>query len=293
MIDAGQRLHLQHGPIDLIIECSGQHAAVQRAYHKAAVEFDGVLQSLVDELPVLRTGGIFAHHDLPVVNSVVAKRMLAAIKPFSTRWLSPMIAVAGAVADHVLASMRDDLSLKRIMINNGGDIALWLNHDAHCRIGVCTQPESGGFSDTLTLRAHHGIGGVATSGWRGRSHSLGIADAVTVLAKDAATADVAATLLANAVNIADCADIIREPASELCPDSDLLDSLVTTHVGTLTQQQRSDALHAGAQLAARFYQRGLITAAYLHLQGETQVVGLPALSQRASQTTQHLNLSKE
>ena len=31
--------------------------------------------------------------------------------------------------------------------------------------------------------------GVATSGWRGRSHSLGIADSVTVVARNAAAAD--------------------------------------------------------------------------------------------------------
>ena len=40
------------------------------------------------------------------------------------------------------------------------------------------------------------VRGVATSGWRGRSHSLGIADSVTVLAATAAMADAAATVIA-------------------------------------------------------------------------------------------------
>ena len=43
--------------------------------------------------------------------------------------------------------------------------------------------------------------GIATSGWRGRSFSLGIADAVTVLAATAAEADAAATVIANAVDL--------------------------------------------------------------------------------------------
>ena len=43
--------------------------------------------------------------------------------------------------------------------------------------------------------------GVATSGWRGRSFSLGIADAVTVLARTGAAADAAATIIANAVDL--------------------------------------------------------------------------------------------
>ena len=53
----------------------------------------------------------------------------------------------------------------------------------------------------VRLDARSGVGGVATSGAQGRSFSLGIADSVTTLARNAATADVAATLVANAVNI--------------------------------------------------------------------------------------------
>ena len=58
-------------------------------------------------------------------------------------------------------------------------------------------------SGTIRIRHGDGVGGIATSGARGRSFSLGIADSVTVLAEDAATADAAATLIANAV---DCDD---------------------------------------------------------------------------------------
>ena len=71
--------------------------------------------------------------------------------------------------------------------------------------------------------------GIATSGWRGRSFSLGIADSVTVLADNAAMADAAATMIANSVNIKNHPLIIKKPAKEIYEDSDLKNLMVTTH----------------------------------------------------------------
>jgi hypothetical protein len=116
-----------------------------------------------------------------------------------------------------------------------------------------------------------GVGGIATSGARGRSFSLGIADSVTVLAASAATADAAATLVANAVDV-DHPAILRRPASELDPDSDLGDRLVTVSVGELPRGVVLAALEAGRKRAADYLARGLIVDAALTLQGET--VGL-------------------
>ena len=75
------------------------------------------------------------------------------------------------------------------------------------------------------------VRGIATSGWRGRSFSLGIADAVTVLAATAAKADAAATIIANAVDLPNHAAITRVPAREIAPDNDLGERLVTRAVG--------------------------------------------------------------
>jgi uncharacterized protein len=63
------------------------------------------------------------------------------------------------------------------------------------------------------------VRGIATSGWRGRSFSRGIADSVTVLAKTAAMADAAATVIANAVNVVH-PGIVRRPACDIRDDSD-------------------------------------------------------------------------
>ena len=106
-------------------------------------------------------------------------------------------------------------------------------------------------SGSIRIRHGDGIGGIATSGARGRSFSLGIADSVTVLAKDGATADAAATLIANAVDCDDPA-IERRPANELDPDSDLGDRLVTVSVGALAPAKRQAALAAGLARARSY-----------------------------------------
>src|SRR5690606_33303403 len=124
----------------------------------------------------------------------------------------------------------------------------------------------------VRLRHGDGVGGVATSGARGRSFSLGIADSVTVLAADAATADVAATLIANAVDV-DHPAIERLPASALDPDSDLGDRLVTVSVGALPRAAVLAALEAGRRRAADYLARGLIVDAAILLQDETASPG--------------------
>jgi ApbE superfamily uncharacterized protein (UPF0280 family) len=118
------------------------------------------------------------------------------------------------------------------------------------------------------------VRGLATSGWRGRSQSLGIADAVTVFAEDAAAADAAATMVANAVNVEHAA-ISRLPARTLRDDSDLGNLPVTVAVGALPASARAAALASGRARAQELQQQGLIYAAYLAVQGETGAV-LPA-----------------
>jgi len=272
LIDDGARLHLQHGPIDLIIHAVGQHAQVQRAYRSAVVAFEPVLHTLANELPLLRC--VLKKDSDNLFHGSVAQRMQKAVAPYTDNSVTPMIAVAGAVADHVLSHMLRDCQLDRVMVNNGGDIALHLSPGVVARVGICTDLINGTHTDVVTLSYQQKVGGVATSGWRGRSHSLGIADAVTVLAGDAASADVAATLIANAVDIPDCASVKRQPACELAPDSDLLDQLVTVQVGYLSASQIRCALNAGAARARRYTDKSLVHCAYLHLQGKTTLVGV-------------------
>jgi ApbE superfamily uncharacterized protein (UPF0280 family) len=261
------RLHLQHGPIDLVIEAWGARAEVEAAYAQAWARFQDILQTLVFELPLLRAPLRDPH---PLARGPVARRMIAACWPHRSVFITPMAAVAGAVADEMLAAMLARRTLAKAYVNDGGDIALHIAPGEHLSIGVVTHPHCPGLSATARIEFESPVRGIATSGWRGRSQSLGIADAVTALARTAAAADAAATLIANAVNVEHSA-IHRLPAREVKHDSDLGELEVTVAVGDLPHHLVAEALDHGCSFAHSMRAAGLIHAAYLALQGETRV----------------------
>jgi len=273
----GDRLHFSHGPIDVVLKAWGEPAALRAAYAAAARRFPTILPELADELAQLRR----PLSERPSLSGPVARRMLAACLAFAGPFLTPMAAVAGAVADELLAQMREAAPLERVFVNNGGDIAIWLAPGQAIEVGIAGAYSRGKapvLNGRLQLAANCGVGGIATSGARGRSFSLGIADSVTVLAHDAAAADAAATLIANAVDIESPA-VERRPARELDPDSDLGERLVTVAVGRLTATEIDTALAAGRARAEAYRQQGLIIDAALMLARRTQLLGgLPALS---------------
>ena len=237
------RLHLQHGPIDLIIEAFGVRAEVELSYRQAVARFGDILETLVKELPLLRqpVGEAF-----PELNGPVARRMAHAVWPHRRRYITPMAAVAGSVADEMLAAMIVGRALDKGYVNNGGDIAFHLAPRQELRAGIFVERLDG----SVRLTHDNPVRGIATSGRGGRSFSLGIADSVTVLARSAAEADAAATVIANAVD-ADHGAIERAPARSLDPDSDLGDLAVTTRVGLLPTEIVTEALERGATEARR------------------------------------------
>lgn len=255
----GARLHLHHGPIDLILWADAQ--ARKAAYAFAVERFSGLLEELVAELPLLRT---------PAPQSPegpIARGMAAAVAPYAPLFITPMAAVAGAVADAVLAAMARAPGLTKAHVNNGGDIAFHLTPGAQLAVAIAGAPAG------LCLGADQPYRGLATSGWRGRSHSLGIADAVTVIARTAAEADAAATMIANAVDLPGHPAISRQPARTLAPDSDLGARLVTVDVGPLLPDESARALDRGLAAAQAYHARGLIGAALLSLNGLTRTTG--------------------
>jgi ApbE superfamily uncharacterized protein (UPF0280 family) len=257
------RLHLQHGPIDLIIEAFGASDEVERAYRQVTDRFGDILPTLVSELPLLRRPVGEAY---PLLQGPVARRMAEAVWPHRGVFITPMAAVAGAVADEVMQAMRAGRSLDKAYVNNGGDIALHLSPGHSLRAGIFARALDG----AVELTHDRPVRGLATSGWGGRSFSLGIADSATVLAATAASADAAATLIANAVSI-DHPAVERRPARALDPDSDLLDLPVTVAVGALPQPLIDEALACGMAEARRLRLCGLIDSAALSLQGHWRI----------------------
>lgn len=267
------RLHLQEGPIDLVIGLEGSRAAIAEASRRAVAGFDGLLAGLAAELPLLRQP---VGPDRPAAQGPVARRMVDAVWPFRAGFVTPMAAVAGAVADEVLAAFAATPGLTAAHVNNGGDIAVFLAPGASLRIGVVQRLQRAMPEALIRLSAADPVRGIATSGWPGRSFSLGIADAVTVLAATAAAADAAATIIANAVDAGHPA-IHRMPASSLDPDSDLGERLVTVEVGALPPEVAAAALDAGEARAEALLSAGLILGAALVVGDAVRVVGAGGL----------------
>lgn len=286
LLPDGRRVHMQDGPIDLIVEAWGEAGEIETAYRAAAARFAGVLDELCGELKLLRrpaeVGGALAE-------GLVARRMMEAVQPYAARtFITPMAAVAGAVAEDILLAMTTAAKLSRAYVNDGGDIALHLTAGEKFVVGMAEYlrtmdpafRKSRSVEDSLlgatTISYEDPIRGIATSGWSGRSFSLGIADAVTVLADTAAMADAAATMIANAVDLPGHPAILRVPASQIAPDSDLGERLVTQAAGRLSADEIREALEGGMREAQLLCGEGLIRAAALNLQGEIRVVGSPA-----------------
>jgi uncharacterized protein len=279
----GRRLHLQDGPIDLIVEARGSQANLMAAYDAAARRFTGLLDELCGELMLLRQAADPAQC---LTQGKVARRMHDAVVPFAADcFITPMAAVAGSVAEEILDAMLNEAWLERAYVNNGGDIALYLADGEHFILGLTDRPDASGRMRTMIVDASDPARGVATSGRHGRSFSLGIADAVTVLARTASQADAAATIVANAVDLPGHSAIVRCPAQDLQPDSDLEARLVTRDVGKLSCGEIEDALEAGADCARKLLSAGLIDGAVLRLHGELIGVGARAIEDPGSRAT--------
>jgi ApbE superfamily uncharacterized protein (UPF0280 family) len=193
-------------------------------------------------------------------------------------FVTPMAAVAGSVAQALLPCLTQD-GVQKAYVNNGGDIGLYLQEGQIWHLGMVSDMQQALRSDvnselisdgSFVIQHDMPVRGVATSGWRGRSFSMGIADSVTVLAQTAAQADVAATLIANAVNVHH-SSVQRQAANSLRDDTDLGDRLVTVDVPRLPPALVDQALQLGLDCALAMQARGQVFAAFVCCQGQMAV----------------------
>lgn len=265
LLSDGKRLHLQHGPIDLIIGAEGDRKV---AFTAAQKRFSTVLGELVCELPLLRSR---LTSDSPTPVGAIAKRMDQATRPLcKDAFITSMAAVAGSVADEVLGAMCAEAELQRAYVNNGGDIALHLAPGEVYTTAMASH--DGRDLGRIRIQATDPVRGIATSGRHGRSLSLGIADSVTVLAPRAAQADAAATLIANKVDLPGHPAVRRCPAIDVIDDSDLGDTAVVTGCGPLISTDVDHALNAGLACADSFVARNFIIGASLFLQNDSRTL---------------------
>ena len=248
------RLFLNHGPIDIVLEAFGKDKFL--AYEKAKKYFSTLLNELVLDMDLLKKE-VVPHRNF---NNKISQSMQNATEKFYPDFITPMAAVAGSVADNILNVLVKDTKLEKAYVNNGGDVSFYLTENQTVKSSLASIPNI-----IAEINYKDKSRGIATSGWRGRSFSLGIADSVTVLADNAAMADAAATMIANSVNIKNHPSIIKKPAEEIYEDSDLKNLMVTVEVGDLKQSEIEDALRNGNEVGKTYLENGLINSALIEL----------------------------
>ncbi|MBU2192440.1 MAG: UPF0280 family protein, partial [Alphaproteobacteria bacterium] len=88
MLPDGRRLHLNHGPIDLIVEAFGPDEERAAAYAQATDRIRTILTELVGELPALRSPSGPAPRRF---HGITARRMEAAVSPLAgDDFITPM-----------------------------------------------------------------------------------------------------------------------------------------------------------------------------------------------------------
>ena len=248
------RLFLQHGPTNIVIEALGIDKNL--AYVNAKNYFETLLEELVLDLTLLKKEVVLNRK----FNNKISQSMQDATERFIPSFITPMAAVAGSIADNILKVLINDTHLEKAYVNNGGDISFYLNENQTMKGNLAAIPNM-----ITEIKHKNSSRGIATSGWRGRSFSLGIADSVTVLADNAAMADAAATMIANSVNIKNHPLIIKKPAEEIYEDSDLKNLMVTVEVGDLKQSEIEDALKNGNEVGKKYLENCLINSALIEL----------------------------
>lgn len=196
----------------------------------------------------------------------LARQMINSARSTGDKNLTPMAAVAGTIADAVADWIRDR-GASKVVVNNGGDIAIRLAGDESATVGIRTDIRRPDITHVLELNGTRPAWGVATSGFGGRSFTTGIASAVTVVADRASTADAAATAVANACTVADAA-IIRQPARQLDPATDIPDIDVTVAIGPLSRKKKQTALNRALEKTQMLVRKKQIIGALLAIDGE-------------------------
>ena len=200
----------------------------------------------------------------------LGRKMLESVRAVGDKFLTPMAAVAGTIADTV-ADFLFSRGMTKVIVNNGGDIAVRLMAPNGVRVGLREDVESREFSRTVSLAVpaeKEGASfGIATSGLGGRSLTCGIASAATVIAGTASMADAAATAVANA-SFVDCPGVVRKPAEEIDPQTDIRGIPVTVGVQDLDLQTRVEAVSRSLALAEKLIAQHLILGAMVAVGGE-------------------------
>jgi len=255
---------VDYGPMRMFISASENGKPLVKLAEEGAHLAMRVLEDLAKFLPVMKKRS----RELEIEETFpdVVQRMIEATKKMGEPDLTPLAAVAGTASD-VVADFIFSRGGTKIIVDNGGDIAIRLREGEVARVGVKTEIDAKQPTYLISIDSTMGIGGVATSGLGGRSFTKGIASAATVLSQTAAFSDAAATVIGNFTNVED-PNIMRSLAEKIYPDTDIAGEWVTVKVGRLCEEKIEKALTNGLSKANSICEKGLIKGAFIALQGK-------------------------
>lgn len=196
-----------------------------------------------------------------------ARAMVESVRVIGDNDLTPIAAVAGSLADAV-ADFLFARGMTKVIVDNGGDIAIRLLGNEHVRVGIGPASYQGWVSDVILLDSRFPSWGVATSGLGGRSFTRGVASMVTVLAGTASLADAAATAVANATFLEDDS-VVQRKAGHIDPGTDIPDLMVTVKAGPFSHEKKILAIHQALKKTEHLVGRGTIYGARITVDGET------------------------
>jgi ApbE superfamily uncharacterized protein (UPF0280 family) len=249
------------GPMRLAIR-AWQNSAPQIALCRQAAEASfAYLEAVAKHRAVLSD---FAGNIKALPQNALAQRMIESVRTIGDIDLTPMAAVAGTIADAV-ADWLFDRGLTKVVVDNGGDIAIRLAAGETATVGIRPQINCSDISHIAYLDDRSFSWGVTTSGRGGRSFTRGVASAVTVIAEDASIADAGATAIANACFVED-SSIVQIPAEQMDPATDLKGVNVTLEVGSLSSGKKNQAVQAALSKADSLCRQNLIFGALIALE---------------------------
>jgi ApbE superfamily uncharacterized protein (UPF0280 family) len=202
----------------------------------------------------------------PRLEDPLGAGMIRSVLDIGDEDLTPMAAVAGTIADAV-ADFLLERGMTKVVVNNGGDIAIRLQEGQSARVGIRTDVTRGDYEHVIALDAGRASWGVATSGLGGRSLTRGVASAATVVASTASLADAGATATANASLVED-PQIVQRPAEEVDPHTDIRSLPVTVSIGSLSPEKKREAVSKAMARAEELVSRGVILGALVAVGGE-------------------------
>ncbi len=255
---------VNYGPMRMVISVFENGKPLVALAEEGARFAMRVLEDLAKYLPIIKKKSLELETDETFPD--VVQRMIEATKKMGEPDLTPLAAVAGTASD-VVADFIFSRGGTKIIVDNGGDIAIRLREGEVARVGVKTEIDAKKPTYLISIDSTMGIGGVATSGLGGRSFTKGIASAATVLSQTAAFSDAAATVIGNFTHVED-PNIMRSLAEKIYPDTDIAGEWITVKVGRLCEEKIEKALTNGLSKANSICERGLIKGAFIALQGK-------------------------